>query len=427
MKLKGADVLVAGAGPVGMFMALRLAQEGLSVRVVESAAAPASHSYALALHPESLELLDQLGLAAPVLASATRVSRLMLHASGEHTAMIDLSQLDRRYPFLAIIQQDVLERHLVAALQDRHIEVLWNHRLARFQQDSDGVDVQVDRLSQYGTGYALAHLERMVQDTYDGRFGFLIGADGNHSLVRLQSRVDFPASSPSQHYAVFEFQSRCAPSDQAHLVLDDRTTNVLWPLPGGLQRWSWQLQEFEASVYSREKDHELVEIGSGRFPKFEHDLLLRLIRERAPWFEAGSVGYIRWSIAVRFEKRLASRFGQDRVWLVGDAAHLTLPAGIQSMNVGFREAEHLACLLTDAARRHQLEALEDYNKSFTDEWRQLQGLDAGLEAGPKTPPWIADLADRLLPSLPASGRDLRALAAQLGLQAPALAAGAAPA
>ena len=69
-----------------------------------------------------------------------------------------------------------------------------------------------------------------------------------------------------------------------------------------------------------------------------------MIAERATWFR-GRIDQINWRIMVRFERRLAKSFGQNRVWLAGDAGHLTGPAGMHSMNVGLREALDLAAIL----------------------------------------------------------------------------------
>jgi 2-polyprenyl-6-methoxyphenol hydroxylase-like FAD-dependent oxidoreductase len=146
--------------------------------------------------------------------------------------------------------------------------------------------------------------------------------------------------------------------------------------------------------------------------------LLELLRERAPWFDA-EVGEIRWSLVVRFEARLASRFGRGRAWLAGDSGHVTGPVGVQSMNVGLREGADLAERLAAIRGGGSAELLEEYGRERTAEWRALLGFDGPPAARAGTDPWVAQNAARILPCLPASGEALRELAGRLGLDLPA--------
>ena len=91
----------------------------------------------------------------------------------------------------------------------------------------------------------------------------------------------------------------------------------------------------------------------------------------------------------QFERRLASSFGKQRVWLAGDAGHMTGPAGSQSMNVGLREAADLADSIAGILREGQPAAqLDAYNERRSAEWRQLLGLTGGLKSDSQTDPWL---------------------------------------
>lgn len=414
MKTETTDVLIAGGGPVGLTAALCLQAHGIRSMVLEAKPRGVTHSYALALHPASLDVLESVGVLEEVLDGTLPVSRVVVHADGRRLATLPVAPAGARHPFLAVTGQDRLEAALVRALEARDVHVRWNHRLARFQQHAEGIAAEIDELEERVIGYATAHFDWMVRRTHAIDARFLIGADGHGSLVRRQLDIEFPEVAPAEHFAVFEFQVRGALPDEVVLVLHPDGMAVLWPLPGGRARWSFSVQP-RAGGIGRSKDHEPVQIfGPGAFPALEEQLFERLLAERAPWFTAG-VERVYWRMLVRFERRLADAFGRGRVWLAGDAAHLTGPAGIQSMNVGLREAQNLAQALSVDRHRGGTSALEAYQAHGRDEWRRLLGLAGAVAVGPGAPKEIASAVTGVLSALPGSGRALVEMAAGLGL------------
>lgn len=171
----------------------------------------------------------------------------------------------------------------------------------------------------------------------------------------------------------------------------------------------------------REKEDTNFEIvGPGRFPMLTRGFLEKMPKERAPWF-SGKIRHIRWKIVVRFERRLAESFGSQSIWLAGDAAHLAGPVGVQSMNIGMREAVDLTRTMEEVLRNTApRELLNRYNADRVAEWRFMLGSEGFLKASDKTDRWVSGIADRLLPCLPASGNDLAELASQLHLEMPRL-------
>jgi 2-polyprenyl-6-methoxyphenol hydroxylase-like FAD-dependent oxidoreductase len=308
------------------------------------------------------------------------------------------------------------EQVLEESLQHYGVQVQWNHALSQLVSHDDRVTVTVDELVKESVGYAVAHSEWLVAKTTELEVPFVIGADGHRSRVRRELRIDFPEVGPQQHFAVFEFQTDADLKDQLHLVVANGTSNVVWPLPGGFCRWSFELPEFTAALEARQKARVAVQLGGAEYPVLEESQLRKLLAERAPWFP-GSVGQINWRMIVRFERRLASAFGRQRVWLAGDSGHVTGPAGVQSMNVGLREAQDLVAILTGILRdRQPLAQLDQYNRDRLTEWRALLGLEGGLHATDAPDPWLREHLARVLPCLPASGPDLVALGQQLGCQ-----------
>src|SRR5262252_2279229 len=113
------DVLIVGAGPVGLFLANECARRGLRYRVLETRAAQSEHSKALAIFPRTLEIFDMAGVVGPFLEAANRVTRVAVIAHGRRLAQMRFEPEESPYPFVAMVPQDVTERLLVEELRRR--------------------------------------------------------------------------------------------------------------------------------------------------------------------------------------------------------------------------------------------------------------------------------------------------------------------
>jgi 2-polyprenyl-6-methoxyphenol hydroxylase-like FAD-dependent oxidoreductase len=409
------EVLVVGAGPTGLVAALRLAERGVPVELIEEAWRPAGHSYALALHARSLELLRELGLAEQLIQAGQRLDTLAIFEGAERRAMLRLGPGVAHSPFVLALPQSALEDLLARKLAERGVHVRWSHRLSGLEARADRVVASVQRLQKESTGYAVARTEWAVEKTLEVEASFVIGADGHRSLVRRALGLPFDEAGPSEVFAVLECAADGTSADELRLVLDERTLSALWPLPGNRARWSLALEAPEVGADDRFKSRLTTMLGERFFHHLDDARLRELVRERAPWFDP-SLREIGWSIEVRFERRLVSEFGRGRVWLAGDAAHLTGPVGMQSMNAGLHEASDLATRVADIRRGDGgLDRLEEYGRQCASAWRFLLGREGRLRTGPATPDFVTRNAGRLLPCLPAIGPELAPLAAQLGL------------
>jgi 2-polyprenyl-6-methoxyphenol hydroxylase-like FAD-dependent oxidoreductase len=412
---KQAEVLVVGAGPVGLFAAAELKRRGVDVYVADAESGGTGMSYALALHPDSVDLLDRLDLGAGVTEAAYRVERVAFYEGPERRAVFDLAALGGRYPFLSILPQSALEGSLQRWLEKHKVKIHWQHRVASIRPKAEGVEADVERWGVDSVGYAFAHDERVVEKVFPFRARYLLGTDGHRSLVRRFLDVDYESLAEPALFAVFEFETGYDAAQEARVILDEGTTNVLWPLPGGRCRWSFQLTDIQEFSGERVKSR-LSSLGRWLLPTLTRDRMEALIAERAPWFEAG-LGDVLWSVAIRFERRLATAFGGGRLWLAGDSAHLASPVGMHSMNVGLREAADLAERFEGILHRDRPEAiLEEYNRERRAEWKTLLGVDGGARPTGAADPFVARNAERLLSSAPASGEALDRLLGQVGLR-----------
>ena len=407
------QVLVAGAGPVGLVTALTLARRGIRIRVIDEGWRTAAHSYALALHPSSLRLMEEMGVADEILSKAYPVRKIGLYEGGERRGEIDYSDLPGDHKYVAVLPQSKLEEVLESALETAGSSVKWNHRLSHLKPQDDHVDVTIDRMTMESLGYAVAHTEWVVASSHDYQMPFVVGTDGHTSMVRRSLDIEFENAGRTRYFAVFEFKSDFDAEEEMRLVLGERTTNVLWPLPGGFCRWSFELTDFTAPPATRAKDRFLIQ--REELPELTDDNLHHMLSVRAPWF-TGSIGDIEWRTVVRFEQRLATRFGADRVWLAGDAAHMALPVAVQSMNVGFSEARRLGNTIADILTEGgDLSGLARYGADRLDEWRLLLGLEGSVSPTTEAAPWVRKHARRLISSIPASGGDLTRLLQRIGL------------
>ncbi len=389
------EVLVVGAGPVGLLTAIFLNEHGVDVAVVDQDRRTALHSYALALHPGSVGVLDELRLAANLLGDGRRIRKIAFYEGAERKAEIDLGALASPRPFLLVVRQSLLERALEEELRRRRVRIFWNHRLQGLAESGERADAEIAQLDQVAMGYPIARSEWVVVKTLRARPAIVVGADGYDSGVRRHAGIGMRGLGGSEIFSLFEFEAEGSLPDEGRVVLDPAATNVYWPLEANRCRLSFQIPDASAH-----------DPGAERLSALKH--------ERLPWLEAVPKATF-WSSLALFERRLAERFGRGPFWLAGDAAHLTGPVGIQSMNIGLLEARDLAAAIAGVLRKGAPRStLDAWGEHARESWERL--LTASPRARPSASPWVRDRAARILSSLPASGGDLGSLLAQLELE-----------
>lgn len=392
---KSSEVLVIGGGPVGMYAALCLAERGLDVQIVDKDDHGAKHSYGLALHPQSLRLLDELGLTRYLLPRGQRIERQVFYEGAEPVLTLDFNAIDGAFPYVLVVPQTALEEVLEKALLKRGIHVLRDHQALSIESHAGSVEVEVAKMDKASVGYGVAHTEMSLDHTYDVHADYVVGADGYESFTRRALRISVEKARATQWFSVFEFLVQMPFTEESRVVLEEGASNVVWPLGPGRGRWSFEVSESHTA------------------PGVEE--LAELLSSRVPWFEPRPSEVV-WSNTVRFEHYLADRYGQGRVWLAGDAAHGTSPVGVQSMNIGFREAHDLAQRLSATrAGSTDRDLLRGYEEFWRRQWRSMLGLSARLAPLDDSRSWAARNADRLLSCIPSSGDDLARLLQELHL------------
>lgn len=394
------DVAIIGAGPVGMMTGLGLAWRGIDVFIADKACRTGLHSFALALHPRSLRLLDELGMADELIDAGHRVDRIhFLDGDVDRPRLtLDCSGLAGKFPFVLVVPQNLLEAMMETRLREQHVRVQWSQRARLIREKRHEIVTVLGR----------ADRGRAAPRVLETHSKYLVGADGSHSFVRDHLRAGYREIDAMRTYAVFEFDTPMKLDSSVRIVLRDGMTSVLWPLGEHTCRWTFEIDESD-----RFKTNEPG--GSFVLGSFVLDYLNEQIERRAPWFPRAEAP-IRWSPVAQFGRRLAETFGRDRIWLVGDAAHQTSPVGVQSLNAGLFEAWDLSGRI--AARlgaEGAASPLESYGERHSRHWQFLLRTDREIRSGADVDPWIAERADSIPSSVPATGKDLNLLLQQAGL------------
>jgi 2-polyprenyl-6-methoxyphenol hydroxylase-like FAD-dependent oxidoreductase len=406
--MRDPDVLVVGAGPVGMVAALTMARAGLAVQVIDEQHRRAGHSYAVGLHPRSVLLLDQLGVLDSLLPHGQQVDAVTLVRAGERRR-VPLSGLVGGGAFALALAQWRLEAALEAALAAHGVPVRWSHRLADLDGQLSAPEAIVERLGSEGAGYSYAVDVTVVDQRMRLRPRLIVGADGHRSRVAARLGIAAETQLPAQTFAAVELRPARAPAPrELQLLLGEQTVDAVWPLSDGWVRGTFEVIDGRFPPPPRRKERTSWWI-TGPDTK---EQVADLIAGRAEWLRHPAE--IGWTACARFERRVAPSWGRERVWLLGDAAHLASPLAAHSLNRGLHEADELAgtavSVLGGAAGEEAFAAWAERSRT---EWRSLLGDGNG--AG--RPSAVAAPDHRLAQALPATGEALRELLLRIAASA----------
>lgn len=383
------QVLVVGAGPVGLFAAFCAARRGLQVTVLEQRFRGCARGHATVLHPSSLRMLSELNLSLQLLHQGHQINRVQLLIDGRRAGTLEL-------PLFALtLAQSALEELLLKELRKLEVEIRSPCEATLLTQSKDRVQTRVVRRELVSQG---AFVHEDIWEPVESAVinaDFVIGADGRDSRVRSALALATLETDRTQTFATFEGQ-RSNPTSAIELTFHGGLASATLPLPAQRSRWSFQLgSDFDAPADVARLHALLAERGSSELPPPNE---------------------LEWSRVTRFESRLARRFGSGRVWLAGDAAHTAGPFGSQSMNGGLSEAHDLVELMASClSDGKSLTQLEQFGATREREWHKLLGFNVQFDAEPSAPAWLREHARRLIPALPVSGQDLQEVLRQLSV------------
>lgn len=332
------DVLIIGAGPTGLVLALWLSKLGIGVRIIDKTSAPGTTSRALAVQARTLELYRQLDLSDTLIEHGHRVAAANFWVKGEPVTRLPLSRIGEDltpYAFLEMFPQDAHERLLIERLEGFGITVERNTELDSFEESGDGITARL-RLpdGQLQTCQAC----------------YLAGCDGARSVVRKTLDTGFPGGTYQQVFYVADVQaSGPALNGELHLDLDEADFLAVFPLRG----------EGRARLIGTVRDERAEQADSLKF----EDVGTRAIEHLKVQIEQ-----VNWFSTYRVHHRVAEHFRSGRAFLLGDAAHVHSPAGGQGMNTGIGDAINLAwklaAVLSGGAEPRLLDSYETERRAF---------------------------------------------------------------
>jgi 3-(3-hydroxy-phenyl)propionate hydroxylase len=325
-----AQVAVVGAGPVGMTLAGRLAQQGVRVILLEQQPRHAGEgSKAICMQRETLEIWARLGVGERVAERGVQWNVGRTYFRGRELFAIRLPGGERDHfpPFVNISQTEVEELLLARLGEMPEVDLRWGYRLTGLTQDAGGVTVSC------ATDAGTANL----------RVGFVVGTDGAHSTVRHLLGMGFPGHSHEDLFLIADVRARLPFPNERRFHFDPPWNPgrqvLIHQQPDDVWRIDWQVPS-ETDV--------LAERASGRLDR----RIRRVVGESADY-------ELVWLTPYRFHQRLVERFRAGRVLVAGDAAHLFSPFGARGLNSGAADAENLAWKLALVAAGHAPESLLD--------------------------------------------------------------------
>jgi 2-polyprenyl-6-methoxyphenol hydroxylase-like FAD-dependent oxidoreductase len=321
-------VLIAGAGPTGLVLALWLTRLGIKVRIIDKTAEAGTTSRALAVQARTLEFYHQVGLDAAVVAGGVKIEALNLWASGHRVATVRLQRIGEGltpYAFALVFPQDAHERLLIDRLAALGVRVERRTELLRFSQHESGVTATLRRPD--GS-------EEVCEAKY------LAGCDGASSTVRGQLGVGFPGGTYTGLFYVADVEETGElVHGDLHADIEDADFLLLFPLRGKHWRLVGTVHDLPAG------EHGNLSFDDVRGKAMEH---LKLKIQKVNWFST-----------YRVHHRVADRFHDRRAFLLGDAAHVHSPVGGQGMNTGIGDAVNLAWKLAAVLKGGASEKLLD--------------------------------------------------------------------
>jgi 2-polyprenyl-6-methoxyphenol hydroxylase-like FAD-dependent oxidoreductase len=368
----GTDVLVVGAGPVGLAVAASLAGHGHDVTVVDGQARGANTSRAAVVHARTLEMLERIGVSKRLAALGIHAQKFSIRDGDRELVPVRFDRLSTEYPYTLMVPQNITEQVLLDRLEELGGTVHRPYVATGLSQTADGAEITLD-------GGDLI------------RARYVVAADGMNSTIRELAGLGSTGNGVLLlSFALADVRVESGlPTDQVLLFFSKSGMLVVAPLPDGSFRLVAEVDDAP----------ERPDVAYAQ----------RLLDTRGPRRTTVRVTEVIWGSRFRIHERVADRYRAGRVLLAGDAAHTHSPAGGQGMNLGLRDAVTLGDALSVALREGREDELDEYATGSRAEAMHVVSLAGRLTRLATVPPAVRPLRNvalRLLALVPAFRRSL---------------------
>ncbi|RAL07028.1 putative FAD binding monooxygenase [Aspergillus homomorphus CBS 101889] len=342
------EVLIVGAGPTGLVMALWLTRQGIKVRITDRAERTATTSRALAVHARTLELYRQLDLGDQLVALGHPLGATNIWTRGVHRFRIPFGHFGMGltpYPFILIVPQDSQEKLLEGRLKEVGVEVERNLELVDYVEADSGV---VARFRDPRKRTPLLESSEMTNEIQTYEAAYIIGCDGAHSAVRRTTEIKFTGETYGQVFFVADIEGQGpAINGEGHVQLDGEVTFLT--LAYDSTRHARLIGNVDAKQLARIQANKDIT-----------DVTFEDIATATPAMQQMmKIDRVNWFTTYRVHHRVADFFRRGRAFLVGDAAHIHSPVGGQGLNTGVGDAINLAWKLAAVLQRRADSSLLD--------------------------------------------------------------------
>ncbi len=337
-----ADILIAGAGPTGLMLACQLAIHHVSFRIIDKNSSPSKCSGALIIQARTLEIFEQMGIAAKTIESGIIASRINILPKKGKMPGIYIKELGgslSRFPFFLLLEQSRTEQFLLDLLQEKGYSVERQTSLKRFQQENNLVN-------------SIVKLPDGNDQVIHSRF--IIAADGPNSIIRKLLNIPFEGKSYSIPLFTIDTEAKSDfLPDEIYFSFSQPNVAGFFPLSGS----RWRIDSIIPGALQNVKpiSIELIE------------------KNNPPWQDLNfkPVNYQLFSVFFS-QQKYANSIRFQNCFLVGDSAHVHTPVGAQGMNTGIQDAFNLAWKIAFVIKQKASRVLLD---SYSDE---RQGISRGF-------------------------------------------------
>jgi 3-(3-hydroxy-phenyl)propionate hydroxylase len=349
------DILIVGAGPTGLTLANILGRSGINTVIIDRKESTVAEPRAVSIDDESLRTMQAIGLAPDVLRDVVAGYGVHYYTKpgGRCFGKVEPTVSDYGFPRRNAFRQPLFEATLRNGLERFScVSIRFNHNLESFDDTADGVNATISK----GDGTTITISAR-----------YLIACDGGRSPVREMLRIPMSGTTFKSRWIVIDTDNDDDPFWQTRVYCDARRPIVEVPGPHKTRR-------FEILIHPDEDAEAMMK------PEKIREFL-------RPFRGEKSTSIVR-QVVYTFHARMAERWRHGRVFLAGDAAHLTPPYAGQGMNSGVRDAHNLGWKLAQVIKGKLPDAaLESYEAERRDHaWSLIRlALHLGEVMAPRTP------------------------------------------